>query len=88
MSVTTTTAPPPFAPLAPGTNIATVGTFYPAEVVSSEVITHGITGKSVVRKSVIRWTKSIPAAGVYEGDEQVWVHIQGRPTNFFITAGN
>jgi hypothetical protein len=70
------------APLATGTKVATIGTFYRAEVVTSEITERGN------RKSVIRWTESIPAAGVRKGEEQVWVQVPGRTPRFIVTADN
>ncbi|MFF5968239.1 hypothetical protein ACFY64_31850 [Streptomyces collinus] len=77
-----------FAPLAPGTKIATVGTFYPAEVVTSEVQPAKFVPGRQVRKSVIRWTESNPLAGIRAGDEEVWAHIEGRFPRFVVTADN
>ncbi|MFF4147161.1 hypothetical protein ACFY0A_38935 [Streptomyces sp. NPDC001698] len=74
-------------PLAPGTKLATIGTFYPAEVVTSEVGTAPTT-KAPMRKTVIRWTESIPAAGVHKGETEVWVQIAGRTPRFIVTADN
>ncbi|MFE7214590.1 hypothetical protein ACFU93_32540 [Streptomyces sp. NPDC057611] len=75
-------------PLAPGTKLATVGTFYPAKVVTSEVGPAKFFKGRLVRKTVIRWTASIPAAGVREGDTEVWAHIEGRFPRFVVTADN
>lgn len=70
------------APLRAGTKLATIGTFYPAEVVSSEVTPRGH------RKSVVRWTDSNPAAGIRAGETEVWVQVVGRTPRFVITAQN
>ncbi|MEU2487065.1 hypothetical protein ABZ593_20960 [Streptomyces sp. NPDC012617] len=72
----------PLTPLAVGTKIATIGTFYPAEIVSSEITDRGH------RKSVIRWTESNPLARITKGDEQVWVQVAGRTPRFIVTADN
>ncbi|MEU2264985.1 hypothetical protein ABZ568_00725 [Streptomyces olindensis] len=74
-------------PLAPGTKVFTVGTFYEAEIVTSEIVP-GRFNKGPVRKSVIRWTVDVPAAGIRKGEEQVWVHIPGRTPRFVVGATN
>lgn len=53
--------------LAVGTRVATVGTFYMGEVVSSELTERG------AYKHTIRWTESVPLAKVYKGEETVCV---------------
>ncbi|MFE6021614.1 hypothetical protein ACFQ6O_34440 [Streptomyces sp. NPDC056441] len=69
-------------PLAPGTEVATIGTFYRAEVVSSEITERGS------RKAVLRWTEDIPAADVRKGEEFIWVQVPGRTPHFIVTANN
>ncbi|MFF0092710.1 hypothetical protein ACFYSF_22495 [Streptomyces canus] len=77
-----------FAPLAPGTKLATVGTFYPAEIVTSEVQPARFHKGRMVRTSVIRWTEDNPLADIREGDEEVWAHIEGCTPRFVVTADN
>ncbi|WP_086859780.1 hypothetical protein [Streptomyces milbemycinicus] len=69
-------------PLAPGTEVATIGTFYMAEVVTSEITERGH------RRTVLRWTEDHPWHGIRKGDECTWVHIAGRTPRFIVTARN
>ncbi|MEU6928969.1 hypothetical protein AB0A05_07375 [Streptomyces sp. NPDC046374] len=86
--MTATTTPAPFTtPLAPGTKVAAIGTFWKAEVVTSEVGTSKFS-KKPMRKSVIRWTEDVPAAGIRKGETTVWVHVQGRTPAYIVTADN
>jgi hypothetical protein len=70
------------APLAAGTEVAKIGVFYTAEVVTSEITERGH------RRTVLRWTENVPAAGVRQGDEFTWVHVAGRTPRFIVTASN
>ncbi|MEU7323392.1 hypothetical protein ABZ682_22995 [Streptomyces griseoviridis] len=79
------TTTPITTPLAAGTQVFTVGTFYPAEVVSSEVGT-GKFLKVPMRRSVVRWTEDIPAAGVVKGETDVMVELQGRVSRFCVSS--
>ncbi|RZF02797.1 hypothetical protein [Streptomyces albidoflavus] len=73
--------------IAPGTKVYTTGTFYEAVVVSSESYRRFIDGRPGLR-SIIRWTCNVPAAGVREGEEDVWLHFPGRPPRFIVGANN
>ncbi|MEW2568346.1 hypothetical protein [Streptomyces sp. NPDC047070] len=75
-----------FTPLAKGTKIASVGTGYRAEIVSSEVRPSRCFRGRQVRKSVIQWTETNLLAGIRAGDEEVWAHIEGRFPRFIVTA--
>jgi hypothetical protein len=76
----TTAAAPAFKPLATGTKVASIGTFYPAEVVTSEITERGH------RKTVLRWTENNQLAGIRKGEEFVWVAILGRTPRFIVCA--
>ncbi|MFJ1607021.1 hypothetical protein ACIOHS_27160 [Streptomyces sp. NPDC088253] len=78
-------ATPLTTPLPTGTQVFTVGTFYPAEVVSSEVGTAPFL-KVPMRRSVVRWTESIPAAGVVKGETDVMFEFQGRVSRFCVSS--
>ncbi|MEH0579085.1 MULTISPECIES: hypothetical protein [Streptomyces] len=69
-------------PLATGTEVYGIGTDWAAEVVTSEVTARGN------RKTVLRWTVNVPAAGITKGAEHVWVQVPGRTPRFIVTASN
>ncbi|MFD0035555.1 hypothetical protein ACFVJK_46780 [Streptomyces sp. NPDC127172] len=71
---------PALKPLAAGIKVASIGTFYPAEVVTSEITDRGH------RKTILRWTEDNPPAGIRKGDEFVWVTIAGRTPRFIVCA--
>ncbi|GGZ23455.1 hypothetical protein GCM10010387_15790 [Streptomyces inusitatus] len=79
MPATTT---PVLTALAVGTEVATIGTFHLAEVVSSEITERGN------RKTILRWTESIPAASVIKNAETVWAQVPGRTPQSIVTTRN
>jgi hypothetical protein len=74
-------------PLATGAKVFAIGTDWEAEVVTSEIVP-GRFHKGPLRKSVLRWTVDVPAAGIRKGEEQVWVQIPGRTPHFVVAASN
>lgn len=67
--------------IAAGTEIATVGTFYTAKVVASEITERG------ARKVTFVWDCDVPAAGVRKGEQGVWVTTpRTQVPRFVITA--
>ncbi|PWI04800.1 hypothetical protein DIZ27_43140 [Streptomyces sp. NWU339] len=75
------------SPLATGTKVCAIGTDWEAEVVTSELAPARFH-KGHLRKSVLRWTVDVPAAGIRKGEEHVWVQIPGRTPRFIVTADN
>lgn len=74
-----TPAKPVLSPLAQGTKVATIGTFYGAEVVSSEVNERGC------RVTVVRWADDTP--GIVEATRlHTWVQVPGRTPRFIVCA--
>ncbi|MFE7965376.1 hypothetical protein ACFU0X_20470 [Streptomyces cellulosae] len=71
-------------PLAAGTRVFTIGTFYEAEVVTSQLVRSARLGWIV--RTTVRWTKSIPAARVFEGDETTYTIMPGRTPRFIVGA--
>jgi hypothetical protein len=71
---------PALKPLAAGTKVASIGTFYPAEVVTSEITEHGR------RRTILRWTEDNPLAGIRKGEEFIWLTVPGRTPRFIVCA--
>ncbi|MER6632222.1 hypothetical protein ABT301_29080 [Streptomyces sp. NPDC000987] len=69
-------------PLATGTKVFAIGTDWEAEVVTSAITERGH------RKTVLRWTVDVPAAGIRKGEEHVWVQVAGRTPRFIVAATN
>ncbi|MGC4947730.1 hypothetical protein ACLQ2N_16235 [Streptomyces sp. DT224] len=67
-------------PLPTGTRLASIGTRYKAEVVSSRITENG------ARVSVIRWTDSHDLDRITAGDTEVWIHTEGSTPRFAVTA--
>ena len=73
------TSPAALKPLAVGTKIATIGTFYDAEIVTSEVNERG------VRISTIRWADNTP--GINAATRiSTWAQVPGRTPRFVVLA--
>jgi len=63
----------------PGAKVATVGTFYFAHVVSSEITPRGNI------QVLVRWAQTIPGTGVRKGGMSLFVNTPRR-TNIILCA--
>lgn len=73
------TAAPKFAALAVGTKVATIGTFYRAEVLTSEINERGC------RVTTLRWADDTPGINAATR-ETTWVQVPGRTPRFIVLA--